>query len=151
MIRLFLVVGLLVGCKNGKTEPPAPDPAPVAPTEAPAPPAPPPPPPAAPADPKALYAECRDRMEKPETAGECKADADCAVTGCGKEVCTTAKGAGDVMTTCENKPCFLVVENCGCHEGACTWNVKAEAPAMPAPLPRSLPSSGPPPAPAPAP
>jgi len=41
-----------------------------------------------------------------------------------------------VMTTCEILPCFQAVEACGCHEGVCTWNVRAE---MPSPRRLNLP------------
>lgn len=100
------------------------------------------------ATPAALYASCKDRVEKPEAAGECATDADCAPVGCGKEVCTAAKSGGDVMTTCEDRPCFQVLDHCGCQQGTCTWSLKAEAPAA-APLPASLPPTPPPTAPAP--
>ncbi len=150
MVRSIVAAGwLLVACKNGGADGPAAGAEPKSPAPVSAPP--PSAPVAAPLEPKSLYAECHDRLELPQGEGECKADTDCAVSGCGKEVCTTVKGATDLMTTCENKPCFTVVENCGCHAGACTWNLKAEMPAVPPPLPRSLPSAGPPQPPAPAP
>ncbi len=155
MIRVLLATGLLAmaGCKNGHAEAPgaAPGGAKGPETHAPAPAA-----GGSPTvgDPATLYAECRDRLESPESPNECAADADCASAGCGKEVCTTSKAAAELVSTCEDKPCFHVVEACGCRAGACTWNVKAAMPA-PAPLPRSIPSNGPSPvgspAPAPAP
>ena len=90
------------------------------------------------ATPTALYEQCHDRLELPEAAGECTTDADCGSVGCGKEVCTTTKAGAEVMSTCEDRPCFKVLDACGCHEGKCTWTLKAEAPAT-APLPASLP------------
>ena len=85
---------------------PAPEPAPVA------------------ASPEALYAECRDRVEGHEAAGECDDDADCGRTGCGSEVCTTTAEVPNVMSTCEERPCFAVLDACGCHDGRCTWTVR---------------------------
>jgi eight-cysteine-cluster-containing protein len=91
----------------------------------------------APKTPQELYAECKDRVEGPETAGECKTDADCARAGCGQEVCTTGKMAAEVMTTCEMRLCFDVLDTCGCHDGVCSWALKAEVPSpgrkLPAP------------------
>ncbi len=78
--------------------------------------------------PAEMYAECRDRVEGPEQAGECTTDADCAQAGCGQEVCTTGKMAAEVMTTCEMRLCFEVLDTCGCREGTCSWALKAEAP-----------------------
>ncbi len=78
--------------------------------------------------PQGLYEQCRDRVEEPQKSGECSVDADCARTGCGAEVCTTAAAAKDVMSTCEVRPCFSVLDTCGCHEGVCDWTLKAEIP-----------------------
>lgn len=93
--------------------------------------------------PASLYAECEQRVENPQAAGECTADADCAKAGCGSEVCTTMAAAAQVMTTCEDKLCFKVLDTCGCHDGQCTWTLKDEVPALqevrPAPLPTRLP------------
>ncbi|MBW2255419.1 MAG: eight-cysteine-cluster domain-containing protein, partial [Deltaproteobacteria bacterium] len=63
-----------------------------------------------------------------EADGECNSDADCASTGCGREVCTTA--TADVMTTCEIRQCFSILDSCGCVKGRCTWSLKDEVPAM---------------------
>lgn len=85
---------------------------------------------------RALYESCRDRMESPEADGECVKDADCARTGCGSEVCTTASAAAaGLATTCEVLPCFGAVDTCGCHAGRCQWTVldepRARRPVMP--------------------
>ena len=71
------------------------------------------------------------RVEGPEAAGECDADADCGRTGCGSEVCTTTAEAENVMTTCEDRACFAVLDTCGCHDGRCTWTVRPAGPAAP--------------------
>lgn len=141
MKRTMLAVVIAWGCGGNAKNTPAPAPEPeVAPEPAPAPEV---------ATPQALYEECRDRVEGPQAEGECQTDADCKATGCGSEVCTTVAEAANVMTTCEDKPCFQVLDACGCHEGQCTWTVKAELPAA-APAPdgpkpgNSLPSSLPP-------
>lgn len=76
--------------------------------------------------PQSLYETCRDRVEGVETDGECETDADCARAGCGSEVCLPAKLAVDVMTTCEVRPCFSVLDTCGCNEGRCNWTLKTE-------------------------
>lgn len=73
-------------------------------------------------DPKSLYAACEDRVEQPQTAGECTTDADCKAMGCSSEVCAAAQ-SGPMMTTCEVQPCFAVLSSCGCHEGVCTWTL----------------------------
>jgi hypothetical protein len=108
MSRWLLVASLalsLAGCKGPKNPDKHPDetpassePAPVSPAAAPDPAGEP-----APAMTAAeLYASCRDRLEMPEAPAECKTDADCGTGGCGKEVCTTTKGAADMNTTCED-------------------------------------------------
>jgi eight-cysteine-cluster-containing protein len=110
---------LLVACGGRTAPPPEPTvapPAEVAPVSA---------------SPEGLYAECRDRVEGPEAAGECAADADCGRTGCGSEVCTTSAEVANVMTTCEDRPCFAVLDTCGCHDGRCTWTVRPAGPAAP--------------------
>ncbi len=81
-----------------------------------------------PGDPAALYAECRDRVEGREKDGECSTDADCAPAGCSGEVCVTKTLAPEVMTTCEQRPCFTVLDTCGCVEGRCSWSVVEEMP-----------------------
>jgi eight-cysteine-cluster-containing protein len=77
--------------------------------------------------PAALYAECASRVEGPEADGECSTDADCTRAGCGSEVCATTAAAADLMTTCEDRPCFAVLDTCGCHDGRCTWTLRAPA------------------------
>lgn len=79
-----------------------------------------------PTTPAALYGACKDRVEGVQTAGECTTDADCAKVGCSQEVCVPAKLAGEVMTTCEVLPCFKALDTCGCHEGMCSWTLRAE-------------------------
>lgn len=73
-----------------------------------------------------LYAECRDRVELPEVAGECKSDADCATTGCGSEICTAKASVEGLMTTCEDRPCFAALDVCGCQNGRCDWSLASE-------------------------
>ncbi len=147
---------LALGCDGGKKQNPDAGDVANAPVDVAAPIAEPaPPPPVDRATPTALYDQCHDRLELPEAAGECTTDADCGSVGCGKEVCTTTKAGAEVMSTCEDRPCFKVLDACGCHDGKCTWTLKAEAPAA-APLPASLPPttgmpSGDAPAPAPVP
>jgi eight-cysteine-cluster-containing protein len=75
--------------------------------------------------PQALYDQCRTRLEGREVDGECAVDADCGRAGCSQEVCVPAAKKADVITTCEILPCFGAVEDCGCHEGRCTWKVRA--------------------------
>lgn len=86
---------------------------------------------------QSLYDECHDRVEGQQAPGECASDADCARAGCSQEVCVPRAAAGDVMTTCEVLPCFAVLDACGCHEGVCSWTVKASAPT---PMPRPIPA-----------
>jgi len=127
VLPLFLV--LLTGCGNKSTA--APDPAP---TEEPAPapdpePAPEPAPePEAEVTPASLYAECEGRVEGKTAEGECEKDEDCGTAGCGNEVCVTTLNAKDVMSTCDNKRCYDVLDTCGCHEGQCTWTLTEEVP-----------------------
>lgn len=133
----LLALGLLA-C-NAHLETPTPAESAVAPAIAeaqPAPAAPAGPPPAPlPVDappPQALYDQCHARLEGREVDGECTADADCARAGCSQEVCVPAAKKADVITTCEVLPCFGAVEACGCHEGRCTWTVRATiAPPLP--------------------
>lgn len=73
----------------------------------------------------ALDAMCRQRVEGPEADGECTTDADCATGGCSGEVCAPAAAIGELMTTCEVQPCFELLDRCGCHDGRCTWTLKA--------------------------
>ena len=88
-------------------------------------------------DPDALYQQCRERVEGVEADGECTTDADCATGGCSQEICATPKALEGIMSTCEARPCFQVLDACGCNEGRCTWSVKADA--RPAPGPFTLP------------
>lgn len=153
---LPLIVLIACGNKNNTPTPPEEgtpaDGAADAGTPAPAPEPVPEPAPTAPPTPQSLYEECKERVESRNQApGECKADADCKTAGCGAETCTTAADAANIMSTCEDKLCFKVLDTCGCHEGMCTWTLKAEVPALPmtppAPLPPNrLPPTPPPPA-----
>ena len=79
--------------------------------------------------PEELYEACRDRVELPEEDGECETDEDCTRAGCGQEVCTTVAAAEDLMSSCEMRPCFEILDTCGCNEGRCTWSIKDEVPA----------------------
>lgn len=81
-------------------------------------------------DPATLYADCRDRIELPEDDGECTADADCATSGCGSEVCLPASRQGEVMTTCEERLCFRAVDACTCQAGRCQWTLKDAVPPL---------------------
>ncbi len=57
------------------------------------------------------------------TYGECRNDADCAVTGCSSQVCA-AKGER-VVTTCEWRECYDARAFdllCRCVEGRCQWS-----------------------------
>lgn len=61
------------------------------------------------------------RIEGPTTAGECSADADCAMAGCSHEVCVAAPNAGRIVTTCEVLPAFDDLKACTCQSGECRW------------------------------
>ena len=76
--------------------------------------------------PQELYDECKERVEKPQKEGECKTDADCAKAGCSSEVCTTSKAAKNVMSACDARTCYQVLDTCGCNEGQCTWSIKSK-------------------------
>lgn len=94
--------------------------------------------------PASLYEECKDRVEQPQADGECTTDADCVRAGCGSEVCTTTAAAGDIMTTCEDRLCFHVLDTCGCHDGVCSWTLKDEVPERKGglePMPKKLPDT----------
>ena len=98
--------------------------------------------------PQELYDSCQERVEGRQKEGECTVDADCKTAGCGSEVCTTVANAAEVMTTCEDKICFKILDTCGCNEGMCTWTIKDKLPVMggaqPATkLPTKLPSTPP--------
>lgn len=121
---------LFSACATGGAPPPAaaPVPPPVT-AAAPTVPASAPPPAAVdPTDPAALYGACRARVEGAESPGECTSDADCATAGCSGEVCTTTSAAAGVMTTCEVKACFSVLDRCGCVDGRCGWSLKPTVP-----------------------
>lgn len=79
----------------------------------------------APIPPAELYAACKTRVEGADRAGECASDADCKRAGCSQEMCISAAEAREgVMSTCEVRPCFEVLEACGCNEGVCSWTVE---------------------------
>ncbi|NCG17476.1 MAG: hypothetical protein GWP91_00475 [Rhodobacterales bacterium] len=105
--------------------------------------------------PQELYDSCEERVEGRQKEGECTVDADCKAAGCGSEVCTTVANAAEVMTTCEGKICFKILDTCGCHEGMCTWTIKDTLPELgavqpatklPTKLPSKPPAGGVPPA-----
>ncbi len=74
-------------------------------------------------DPQSLYEGCRERVEGTETDHECTADADCVKTGCSSELCIAKSVAEGVMSTCEVRTCFQILESCTCQEGRCRWVV----------------------------
>jgi len=129
MMFFALLLGASTGCgasERAATPPPVAQSAPV---DAPAPatkplPAPVDGPPPVVGDPAALYADCETRVEGSDKEGECSADADCVAAGCSKELCISTKEAeSGVMSTCEMRPCFTVLETCGCDAGRCRWRV----------------------------
>ena len=77
---------------------------------------------------QALYQQCLARVEGRETDNECTADADCVAAGCSTEICTTKEAAEGMMSTCENRPCFAVLDACGCNAGRCQWSLKESLP-----------------------
>lgn len=77
---------------------------------------------------QALYQQCLARVEGRETDNECTADDDCVAAGCSTEICTTRKAAEGMMSTCENRPCFSVLDACGCNAGRCQWSLKESVP-----------------------
>ena len=71
-----------------------------------------------------LYAECEARVEGRSVPGECQSDADCQTAGCSGELCISKQEAAlGPMSTCEVRPCFAVLQACGCQEGTCRWSV----------------------------
>lgn len=71
-----------------------------------------------------LYSECEERVEGRSVAGECQSDADCQRAGCSGELCISKQEAAlGPMSTCEVRPCFAVLQACGCQEGICRWSV----------------------------
>ena len=102
--------------------------------------------------PAELYAECHDRVEGRSADGECTTDADCVAAGCSTETCITAEAAKGFMSTCEIKPCFAILDTCGCVEGQCSWSIKDTVPArnplkpattLPTTLPNTPPADAP--------
>lgn len=90
-----------------------------------------------------LSPSCVERVEGASTSGECADDAGCTKAGCSQEVCVPTQAVADIMTTCERLPCFQRLDTCGCHEGVCSWTLKAGptltqlpglVPAAPAPV-----------------
>lgn len=81
----------------------------------------------APGAPATLYAACEARVEEPEARGECVQDADCVRQGCGGERCVAAS-AEPMLSTCEDRPCFHVLDRCGCAESRCRWTLKDALP-----------------------
>ena len=75
--------------------------------------------------PDQLYGACEARVEGTSTPGECHTDSDCSRAGCSQEVCVATREVAEVMSTCERLPCFNTLDACGCHEGLCTWTLKA--------------------------
>ena len=70
------------------------------------------------------YAMCKARVEGTDAAGECTIDDDCQRAGCSQELCISATEAAlGVMSTCEVRPCYAVLQACGCQEGVCSWSV----------------------------
>ncbi|MCB9758691.1 MAG: eight-cysteine-cluster domain-containing protein [Alphaproteobacteria bacterium] len=123
---ILLLTLSLLACDGGRASGPEPVP-PVAHTPAPLPPSASEVPPIDPAsfdDPDEAYTACKARVEGPEADGECTTDADCTATGCSGEVCVPSKVAAELMTTCEVRPCFAVLDACGCHAGRCSWSIK---------------------------
>ncbi len=91
------------------------------------------PPPELPTDgptPQQLYDQCGGRLENPEAEGECTTDADCGRAGCSQEACVAASRKGEVMTTCEVRPCFGVLEACTCQGGLCRWTLEQGSPSI---------------------
>jgi eight-cysteine-cluster-containing protein len=82
-------------------------------------------------DPQSLYQSCLSRVEGRGKPGECSTDADCTKAGCSQEMCIARAEAAGVMSTCEVRPCFAVLDSCGCQAGQCTWSLKSEAPVIP--------------------
>ena len=75
--------------------------------------------------PTSLYEGCRARVEGADTEGECQTDADCQRAGCSRELCISASdAAAGPMSTCEVRPCFAVLDACGCRDGVCAWSVR---------------------------
>ncbi len=74
--------------------------------------------------PSEMYAMCKDRVEGADLAGECSSDADCVKAGCSQEMCiSSSDSAKGIMSTCEVRPCFAILKDCGCVSGVCSWRV----------------------------
>ena len=98
-----------------------------------------------------LYADCRDRVEKPEEPEECTTDEECVRAGGSLEICTTVISSQDLISTTELRPCFHVLEACTCQNAQCTWTLKETLPPelemgkekrLPGSLPLTKPASG---------
>lgn len=130
-MRAAFVLSLLLGCWS-EPEHTLPEPAPdLVATPAPVPSAPVevepdhPEPKAAPMSPQDLHTACLVRVEFPESEGECKRDGQCVATGCSNEICVPKSAMQDgVMSTCEQRACFEVLDACTCQEGRCRWTLK---------------------------
>jgi hypothetical protein len=75
-----------------------------------------------------LYADCRDRVEKPEEPQECTSDEECVRAGGSLEICTTVISSKDLISTAELRPCFRVLEACTCQDAQCTWTLTETLP-----------------------
>ena len=78
-----------------------------------------------------LYEGCRERVEYIETPGECTTDDDCMRGGCSREVCAPAATITEIMTTCEIRLCYHVLDSCGCNEGLCQWSIHPDGKEVP--------------------
>ncbi|AEH24436.1 CGP-CTERM-anchored Cys-rich protein [Pyrococcus yayanosii] len=64
----------------------------------------------------------------PIQGGECRSDADCATGGCSGEICTTRKGAKEIVSICVYREWYdcLKLTTCGCYNGYCMWKPTPE-------------------------
>jgi eight-cysteine-cluster-containing protein len=74
-------------------------------------------------DAEAKVRACRASTEFPQARFECRTDADCGVGGCSSQVCTTARAAPGIVTTCEWSACYEMLDTCGCNRGVCSWTL----------------------------
>src|SRR3989338_72960 len=67
-------------------------------------------------------------LPQPNVTAECSSDSDCGAGGCSGQVCTTAKEATGLITTCECREEYgcLKMTSCGCVEGKCRWTETAD-------------------------
>jgi eight-cysteine-cluster-containing protein len=86
------------------------------------------------------YSRWHDRLELPEADGECTTNADCAVAGCGGEVCVSGARVAEVVTTCEVLPVFQVLDHCACQRARCAWQIKGSPALTPIRVPAAAPS-----------